>query len=413
MATQFLLLGLQAFVVSAGFQDHIARRAVPNACSFVTGGVLYCNSVSPGFTDLPPQSQAPCLCYSSTVWEPDVFDKAVETCADYAITALPQDYTVLLGLEGFCSSIGDVLGGAASVSVPEACSYVYGGYSYCNSVSPGFSTMAGTDQAPCLCYSSTNWVPDVFDNAVETCANFARTASPSDYSALLENEGFCTRVGNVLAPASTTARTTPVVPATTAPVTPNPAPRTTTPVPTPVPTPKPTQTTGGDLAIETNPGCSLVSYGLNYCESVSPGFTTMDPTLQAPCLCYSSTDWSPQTFDNAVLTCAEFVKTASPSDYSVFSALEGFCTSIGDVFSGTVIGPSSGLGGIGKPLGTTTSTPRTISGGGVFTVTASSSRTSTTATAAAAGSGSSGMAGMMSHWVLKLASVAVCSFFLL
>lgn len=74
----------------------------------------------------------------------------------------------------------------------------------------------------------------------------------------------------------------------------------------------------------------------------------MDASLQAPCLCYSSTKWSPNGFDGPVQTCADFVSTAEPSAYPTFAAVEGFCSSVGDVEStSSPFSTSTGGGGNG------------------------------------------------------------------
>jgi hypothetical protein len=188
------------------------------ACEYVYEAISFCASVSPGFTNLPPASQAPCLCYSSTVWEPNFFDNYVFTCAEYVSTAVPADYSDFVALEGFCTSVGDVLSQPASTPAQTtpppsqstaaaggsldnnpACSFLGAAISFCLSASPGFTTLAPSLQAPCLCYSSTSWDPSPFDNAVATCAGYASTAVPADYSDVVALEGFCTSVGNVLA----------------------------------------------------------------------------------------------------------------------------------------------------------------------------------------------------------------------
>jgi hypothetical protein len=69
-------------------------------------------------------------------------------------------------------------------------------------------------------------------------------------------------------------------------------------------------TTLAVLILEQNPGCCLLSSALSVCTSLTPGFTTLAPSQQAPCLCYSSTVWQPAVFDNAVKTCADFASTA-------------------------------------------------------------------------------------------------------
>lgn len=227
------------------FQDaaEINPRAVPQACSYALDALDYCASVSPGFLAMVPSRQAPCLCYSSTVWVPSIFDGAVSTCASYAKTADPVDYSAIADLQGFCSAVGNVAPAntiatttrpaASSVAVvasstpiaasslrsavasatpvvtpaPTAkpssstnpgCSTVFAAISYCSSVSPGFLDFPESKQAPCLCYSSASWDPGFFDNAVQTCANYAQTADTSDFTDIQALEDFCTSVGDVL-----------------------------------------------------------------------------------------------------------------------------------------------------------------------------------------------------------------------
>jgi hypothetical protein len=80
-------------------------------------------------------------------------------------------------------------------------------------------------------------------------------------------------------------------------------------------------TTPAVLILEQNPGCCLLSSALSVCTALTPGFTTFAPSDQAPCLCYSSTVWAPDIFDNAVKTCADFASREvrypdSPSNIS-------------------------------------------------------------------------------------------------
>jgi hypothetical protein len=91
--------------------------------------------------------------------------------------------------------------------------------------------------------------------------------------------------------------------------------------------------------------CSIIPSIFNFCESVSPGFSNFSPASKAPCLCYSfsgtSTVWVPQYFDGVVSTCAEYVNTIDPTDYTVYQAMENFCTVIGDVLAATTAAKST------------------------------------------------------------------------
>ncbi|TVY54608.1 hypothetical protein LCER1_G004332 [Lachnellula cervina] len=216
-------------------------------------------------------------------------------------------------------------------AVPAACGYALDALDYCSSVSPGFLSMAPSRQAPCLCYSSTAWIPSAFDGAVSTCAEYAMTADPQDYSAIAPLKGFCSSIGNVR-PASTPATVT----ATRAsPASASGASRapTTTAISSAFITAAPSSSSSRRTSL--NPGCSTLSFALSYCSSASPGFLSMSSSAQAPCLCYSTSSFNPGFFDNAVHTCADYAQTADPADYTDIAALEGFCSSVGDVLQHT------------------------------------------------------------------------------
>ncbi|KAH8679771.1 hypothetical protein BGZ60DRAFT_400649 [Tricladium varicosporioides] len=307
----------------------------------------------------------------------------------------------------------DILGarnaGAAikARAAPSACSFVYSAISYCSSVSPGFLTMSVSKQAPCLCYSSATWVPGVFDGAIATCASYYSTASPTDYSVYHAFEGFCTSAGNVRV-ASTSASTTSKAATTSG---------ATTAVSTPAITSKATTATATGLAA--NPGCATVGSSLNSCISATPSFTDLRVSSQAGCLCYQGGSWAPSSFDNNVLSCANYVKTADPSDYSDIVALTSFCSSAGDVSAkatGTAVTvPTAKTTPLtGSSTDTSVSTEVTI--GPVVTRTAGSGSSSAnpgvaTVTAISTNKPSSA-SGLTGNSMLALISVAVSMLFL-
>ena len=212
---------------------------------------------------------------------------------------------------------------------PDACSSVDYFVSFCSSAIPGIATADNAEIAECFCYSSTVWVPDEFDGAVATCAQYAATAfSASAYSDIVGLEGLCSSLGPVSdgSPASVSATTTPP------------------PAVTPAP---------ASVDIFTNSACSTIGFAISYCNSVSPGFTTMDPSSQAPCLCYSNAVWDPSAFDGAVVTCAEYVSSAAPSGLSDITGLDGFCTSVGNVLAESA--GTTSTEGLSAPKKTTTS----------------------------------------------------------
>jgi len=80
-------------------------------------------------------------------------------------------------------------------------------FASCSSANPGFASADNLVLAECLCYSSSTWIPDYYDALQSACVRWDSTADPSEVSFGNANNGFCTRVGNVLgvtASASTT-----------------------------------------------------------------------------------------------------------------------------------------------------------------------------------------------------------------
>lgn len=99
--------------------------------------------------------------------------------------------------------------GSATTAAHPACGIVIAMISFCNSISPGFTTLSFADQTPCLCYPNTTaWMPEIFDQAVTSCAHEV-SAIPSEYSQFASLEGFCTRSGAGCNASSTGVCTTP------------------------------------------------------------------------------------------------------------------------------------------------------------------------------------------------------------
>lgn len=60
---------------------------------------------------------------------------------------------------------------------------------------------------------------------------------------------------------------------------------------------------------------------ISICNSLTPGFVSLtDFSLQAPCLCYSSTSWAPSIYDGFHSSCLNWYSTADPGDYSSITA---------------------------------------------------------------------------------------------
>ncbi|KAL5325221.1 hypothetical protein ACEPPN_006345 [Leptodophora sp. 'Broadleaf-Isolate-01'] len=247
-----------------------------------------------------------------------------------------------------------------AAQLPLECTYADLLLSACQILSPGFLTLAPVSKAPCLCYSDTAWAPQLFDGAIETCASWAQTADPADYPGIATYDGFCTSIGDILNSAPSGGSTTPIPVPAPQPVTPKststtpPPPVVVTTPPTPTPTQPPPAITpspsSSDAGILSNSECAFVGSALSFCASATPGFATLLPGQMATCLCYSSTAWKPNGFDSPLSTCAEFAKTASPTDYSLLSGLENFCTAVGDVINSGGGGGGGGAANTGKPL---------------------------------------------------------------
>jgi hypothetical protein len=184
----------------------------------------------------------------------------------------------------------------------SACQLVGEALAICDSLTPGFNTLQPTDQAHCLCYSSTSWMPNIFDGAVKTCADYASTAVPGVFPPLSNLEGFCQGIGDV--------ETSPATITTTYQSTPS---------------------ASFSISAFSGQPCNSANEMLNSCSSQTPGFSSLQPTEQAKCLCYVSTSWCPSAFDDAVATCAVYARTVASSAYAAITPLTGFCGSVGSL----------------------------------------------------------------------------------
>ena len=197
-----------------------------------------------------------------------------------------------------------------ATSPPEACSLL-SAIDLCESASPGSTDFSPASQTPCYSFQGTNtaWAPDYFDGAVLTCANYIKTADPTDYSVSRVLEGFCTGVGNILQnPIAATAKRTGATTIGTSPIT-SAAAATTTSFSVP------TCTTITDI---------IASY-----MEVTLLLRNLDNVAQASCACYSDGIWDPNGFDVLATSCANSAKTDVPAENTVISPLIGFGTKYG------------------------------------------------------------------------------------
>lgn len=226
----------------------------------------------------------------------------------------------------------------ASATVPAECNSWAEVISLCSDQVPNFASAPYTEQAECLCYEGTSWVPSIFDGWVATCASWAKTSDPTDYTIVDSWAGLCTNVGPV------TATPTPLATAKTPAATPTSNAIASLPG-SPITT-APASPSMGALPS----GCSFAIDIIAYCSAASS--TALTDLVE--CLCYSSTTWLPNKFDSAMSTCASFIKTANPADYVTFSELENFCSDAGPLNAV----PTSTLGLLG-PLNPVTTTANT------------------------------------------------------
>jgi hypothetical protein len=180
------------------------------ACLTLSSFLSACTSATAQFTALSPTQQAFCLCYESTIfYKPSLFDGAVKTCADYASTACPVAYPPIAGLLSFCAVVGPVAmptgfvgtGNISTSSITttlEACNLISAYLGSCQQGTPGFLTMHSTDQASCLCYTSSSWAPSSFDNAVSSCEVAAKDQNTGVWGAVVSLDGFCGDIGDIL-----------------------------------------------------------------------------------------------------------------------------------------------------------------------------------------------------------------------
>jgi hypothetical protein len=247
----------------------------------------------------------------------------------------------------------------AVTPAPDPCSLISSLISICSADTPGFTALAASDQASCVCFDSTSYIGNDFDAVVTSCASeLSAQGDSTDLAAAQSLFGFCS--SNAVPGSAATTAGSPG---------------------------------GGKEA------CSTVLSFIDFCESVSPGFTDFAPVTQAPCLCYSSAVWMPNPFDDAVSSCADFeAAQGSQSLATVVSNLEGFCSSVGDVGNPPTVSASATANGTPIPLPgptnsfpTSTGTENTITAGSV-SLTAATSGTATSKPASSSTSGGAAVA---------------------
>ncbi|EPE34164.1 hypothetical protein GLAREA_07177 [Glarea lozoyensis ATCC 20868] len=201
-----LITALLSFVAIAQENGNAA------ACRTVSSVIAACERLTPGFTSFTNFNfQAPCLCYASTYWFPNGYDGWIQSCDAGWQTGNPSAYAVATSSNGGplvttpCHKVGNILNSAEftgpvtalvrSVPPPSitnpgeaACATLVGAAAYCNSQSPGFSTLTDfRSQASCYCYSALVFNPTTYDSLWPACVRFLSTASPALYTQFSAN----------------------------------------------------------------------------------------------------------------------------------------------------------------------------------------------------------------------------------
>jgi hypothetical protein len=200
---------------SATLHPLLLRQAGdPASCDLVNSIAGACSASTVSFFDQPFSVAATCLCYSGSIYQPSIFDGAVETCLDYLSTASPPLYTSLAGSFGTgspCSLVGDVRTNTLVDYNLVSCSSWYSMEASCSSDDIASSAPPFSVQASCLCYTSSVFAPTVFDGYWDGCLEYYKTASSEYYYETLSNGNLntpCARVGDVRAISTTSPSST-------------------------------------------------------------------------------------------------------------------------------------------------------------------------------------------------------------
>jgi hypothetical protein len=191
-----------------------------------------CTAATPSFQSLPFSVEASCLCYSSGLWQPSVYDSAFDECLAYLSTASPAFYSSIGGgtlPTDPCQQAGNVIasvsgGGSPALASPTltigptstspsqpansgACVSFDLIQASCAIATSSFTNLPFTDEASCLCYASGTYAPSLFDGYWGACLAFYSTASPAFYTSLggdTLTRSPCAEVGNVRSTGPTT-----------------------------------------------------------------------------------------------------------------------------------------------------------------------------------------------------------------
>ncbi|KAF6235156.1 hypothetical protein HO173_006785 [Letharia columbiana] len=120
-------------------------------------------------------------------------------------THLPSDqqtcFQGFLDKNGGQSAASGSSNGTSEEALPPECSYISTQINDCVSSTSGFTTMANSEQASCICFNTDgSWNGTVWDNAATTCYQAISSAGSANASALSAYDsgvvGFCTKFVN-------------------------------------------------------------------------------------------------------------------------------------------------------------------------------------------------------------------------
>lgn len=197
------------------------------SCSGFYSAEESCAATTTGFTNLAFDQQASCLCYSSSVWAPSIYDDYVETCVEYLSTASPSFYSSVLGgstsptapcaeLAASSNSSGTRTGSAGPLKTSSAsydanaaaCTSWDAIAVACSQETSSFNALPFSVEASCLCYSGASYAPSIYDGYWGSCLSFYKTANSTFYSSQLGGDNVaktpCAAEGNVRGGSSTT-----------------------------------------------------------------------------------------------------------------------------------------------------------------------------------------------------------------
>ncbi|KAK4450758.1 hypothetical protein QBC34DRAFT_379027 [Podospora aff. communis PSN243] len=170
-----------------------------SACA--TADVVLSACVESGYLDegAPTASARSCLCCYRGLTLSDEYSM----CSTYIAASFPTEtaaFTQVSLLNGICATgtcapvatpTGIRTSGTGTVIPPPGCTSFVSVYQSCTSAVPGWSTLGQSKWAECLCYDRLGNFNTRFDDYASSCATWARTAVPSEYTVISALGDFC------------------------------------------------------------------------------------------------------------------------------------------------------------------------------------------------------------------------------